>query len=83
MTTAAPRPPPPPPTRAPVPVNPAANVPMTAGQQRGPGMMGQIASTAIGVGIGSAVVSLLEYRSGCALVQKMQFWQMTAVLQML
>jgi len=48
------RQPAPPPQRAPVPV---ATAPAAVGAPaaQGPGMMGQIASTAIGVGIGSAV----------------------------
>ncbi|GAV05774.1 hypothetical protein RvY_15852 [Ramazzottius varieornatus] len=54
MTTAAPARAAPPPM-APVPHRPAPAAPMAAPAQQGPGMMGQIASTAIGVGIGSAV----------------------------
>ena len=55
MTTAAPVRPAPPPM-APVPHKPAAASPMPHPGQQGPGMLGQIASTAVGVGIGSAVV---------------------------
>jgi len=58
------RAPPPPPSRVPAKVPPSAPVHASpassavgAAQPRQPGLFGQMASTAVGVGIGSAVVS--------------------------
>lgn len=47
--------PPPPPTRAVAPPPPAAPAPVMAPQGRQPGLFGQMAATAGGVAIGSAV----------------------------